>query len=72
MSTVSWWLKVVSLGIKEYASPFLAFDEQTLAAVAEFNAVVDIAGTSSVTETLGNSAEEAITLVALNQIASLL
>merc|ERR1712146_83300 len=42
LATAAWWLRLGSLGLAEYAAPFLAFDETTLAAVAGFNSVVDV------------------------------
>ena len=42
LATLAWWLRLASLGIREYAEPFLSFDVETLAAVAAFNSVVGI------------------------------
>merc|ERR1712146_575907 len=42
LATAAWWLRLGSLGLAEYAAPFLAFDETTLAAVAGFNSVVNV------------------------------
>ena len=42
LQTVYWWLRVISLALKQIADPYLKFDEVTLAVIAVWNTCLTV------------------------------
>ena len=70
-TTLAWWCDVLSLGISEYMDPILNFDENTIAALATLNIIVNggDAGIDLATA-LGNTALSTPSLLLLYSLYS--
>ena len=70
-STLAWWCEVIALGISEYVDPILSFDENTVAALATLNLIVNGGDSSNdFAAALGNTALSTPSLLLLYSLYS--